>query len=106
MKSEEYFIESQYTGKHFHGECWEPIYECYIELIVEERKDGSWDVFLDGFLDDYEDNLLLNKLEYQDTPTGMFLFNAKDHYDVKYKLKDWVENVLSRVRKAKTKELK
>jgi len=53
MSSDEYFNERYYTGYHYHEECWEPINKCYLETIVEERIDGSWDVFLEEPIDDY-----------------------------------------------------
>jgi hypothetical protein len=104
MNYEEYFNESNYTGHHYHEECWEPLYECYLDTIVEERKDGTWDVFLDEPLNDYENNILVNEKHYQDTPTGLFLFNAKDKDDVTNKFRDWVANVLSRIRNEKNRK--
>lgn len=99
MKTKEYFNESNYTGYHYHEECWEPVSERYLEAIVEERKEGTWDMFLDEPLDDHENNILVNEKDYQDTPTGLFLFNAKDQDDVTNKFRDWVANVLSSLRK-------
>jgi len=104
MRSEEYFNERNYTGYHYHEECWEPVYNCYLETIVEERIDGSWDVFLDEPLDDFENNILKKKENCQDTSTGLFLFNAKDKNDVTNKFKDWVANVLIRLRNKKNRK--
>lgn len=78
VKGEEYFKESQYIGNHFHEECWEPVNEYFVVSIVEKRKDEPWDVFFDQYLDDNEYESLFDGEEYQDTPTGIFLFNAKD----------------------------
>ncbi|WML56254.1 hypothetical protein [Neobacillus sp. PS2-9] len=103
MRSEKYFNKINYTGYHFHEECWEPVYYCFLETICEERIDGSWDVFLDEPLDDYENNFLIIEKGYKDTPTGLFLFNGKDKDDVAYKVKDWVANVLGRLRNEKNR---
>ncbi|MCA1030333.1 hypothetical protein LCL95_04675 [Bacillus timonensis] len=98
MNTNDYFNERNYTGRHYHEECWEPKNKCYLETIVEERIDGSWDVFLDEALDDYESNILIVENNHQDTPTGLFLFNSKDKKDVSNRFKDWVANVLSTLR--------
>jgi flavodoxin len=104
MNTEEYFNEINYTGYHYHEECWEPVFSCYLETIIEERIDGSWDVFLDEPLDNYENSFLIKEMDHQDTPTGFFLFNAKDKEDVTKKIKDWVANELSRLRSEKNRK--
>jgi hypothetical protein len=58
-------------------------------------------VFFDEFLDDNEYESLFDDVEYQDTPTGIFLFNAKDYGDVTNKFRNWVNTVLSRHRREK-----
>jgi hypothetical protein len=104
MKNEDYFNERNYTGNHYHEECWEPEHKCYLETIVEERIDSSWDVFLNEPLNDYENNLLIKEKGYQDTPIGLFLFNAKDQNDVANMFRDWVRDVLCSLREEKNRQ--
>jgi hypothetical protein len=98
MKPRNYFNQSHYTGYHYHVECWEPTYKCFVEAIVEERKDGSYDVFFDQFTNENEYMGIFSGTQHYDDPTGVFLFNVINGSDVTIKFKNWVEQVLSAYR--------